>query len=123
MLLAAACALVLAAIVPWGDMQDHSHWGRVVWVPFGSRRLRPRDIVQNVLLFVPVGVGAALVFRRAIGAAAVVALSLSLTGELLQVYSHERFPSATDVVCNIVGAVGAAGVAGWWRRRHHRRVD
>jgi glycopeptide antibiotics resistance protein len=31
--------------------------------------------------------------------------------EALQIYSHERFPSTTDVVCNVAGAVAAAVMA------------
>jgi len=32
------------------------------------------------------------------------AFVLSVTSEFTQVYSHWRFPSATDVSCNMIGA-------------------
>jgi VanZ family protein len=49
---------------------------------------------------------------------AVVALAaaLSIVTEISQVYAHGRFPSATDVTCNLVGAFIGAEYA----RRHHQ---
>lgn len=43
------------------------------------------------------------------------ALFVSLLCEWAQVYSHGRFPSATDVTCNVGGAALAS--AAYLRRR------
>ena len=108
----ASTAVIAAIIVPWGGLQNHSHWARIGWVPFVSPPIRRFDVVANTLLFAPLGAGAALAFRRPVAAAAVLALAISLSGEAVQIYTHSRFPSATDVVCNVIGAVAAAFVVG-----------
>lgn len=106
--LACAVGAIAAATLPWADFQGHSHWLKVGWVPFASP-VRIRDVLLNVALFVPFGVAAAAsVSRRRLVTAAGLAAVLSLSGEYLQVYSHNRFPSATDVVCNVLGATLAA---------------
>ena len=121
-LIVVSIALIVAIIVPWGDLQDHSHWSNIGWIPFVSPPIRRRDIVANVLLFMPLGVGAALGFRRGLAVAGGLALALSMTGETIQVYTHSRFPSATDVVCNVAGAVaGALVVRRLLRRPVHVR--
>jgi glycopeptide antibiotics resistance protein len=106
-------ALIGAIIVPWDDLQDHSHWSNIGWIPFVSPPIRRRDILANVVLFAPLGVGATLRFRRGVAVAAGLGLILSLTGETIQVYTHSRFPSATDLVCNVGGAVAGALVVRW----------
>lgn len=116
-LIVASTAVILAIVVPWGDLQDHAHWARIGWVPFVSPPIRLFDIVANTLLFAPLGAGAGLAFRRPVAAAAGLALVLSLSGEAVQIYTHSRFPSATDVVCNVTGAVVAALVRGRTVRR------
>ena len=101
-------ALVLIADYPWGDFRGHSHWTRVVWVPFVTRPIRVSDIVLNVLLCAPLGGFAGRLFRHPLLSAFGLSLLLSLAGEWMQVYSHTRFPSMTDVTCNVAGAVLAA---------------
>ena len=108
-LLVATLLLIVAIDVPW-DLQDHTHWAKVGWLPFWSPPVRFLDIVANVLLGVPVGI-AAVVNRLRPRTAAGLALLASLTGETLQLYSHTRFPSATDVVCNVGGALLATRFA------------
>jgi glycopeptide antibiotics resistance protein len=54
---------------------------------------------------------------RRIPLAAVGAATVSFAGETLQLYSHQRFPSATDLVMNTTGAVLAA----WLVSRRDRR--
>lgn len=99
--------VIIGGVVPWVGFVGHSHWSRVGWLPFISGPVRLRDIVINVALYVPFGwffparssrLGSIL---RA-GAAAVL---LSVATEATQVYSHGRFPSMTDVVTNVAGAV------------------
>jgi glycopeptide antibiotics resistance protein len=105
-----AVGIIVLAIVPWWSFRDHSHWDKVEWIPFTSPVFRWRDVVANVLLFVPLGVVVArrsAPQRRVVNAAAIGA-ALSILAELAQVYSHSRFPTATDVVANVLGATLAA---------------
>ena len=104
---------VLAAGCPWADWAGHSHWSHVEWLPFG-RGFRPMDVAQNLLLCVPLGASAAWVFKRGQVAAFTLSLVLSCFVEATQLYGHNRFPSATDVVCNVAGALAAAAVARRW---------
>ena len=113
--LVVASGLVLVAAFPWGDLQDHSHWQRIGWIPFESPPVRLRDMALNTLLCAPVGGFCGRMFRRPLWAAFGLSLALSLTAEWTQVYSHTRFPSATDVTCNVAGAVVAAALM---RRLH-----
>ncbi len=101
-------ALALAADFPWGDFQGHTHWHNVGWIPFVSPPVRPGDIALNLLLFFPLGVFAARRVRApatALAHSALIAFVVSVIGEWTQVYSHTRFPSATDVACNVVGSL------------------
>ena len=108
--LVAGSVLLLALTVPWGNLQDHSHWHRVRWLPFISRRESILDIADNVLLAMPIGAVAARVFRRPVLGAAILTLTLSVAGEWTQVYSHHRIPSVTDVAFNVAGAMSAAAL-------------
>ena len=114
-------ALTLAAVVPWGDFTGHTHWDEVGWIPFVSWAVRRWDITLNVLLFTPLGIVCAVIFRSGVLAAGTTAFGVSLFGEWLQVYSHSRFPSATDLVCNVGGAVMAAVIVRWSGQRLARR--
>lgn len=113
----AAALFALVVITPWGDFQGHTHWDEVGWIPFMSPPVRVRDIVLNLLLFAPLGLASALQLRFPVIAAALIAFVVSLFGEWLQVYSHSRFPSATDLVCNICGAVLTSWLVGSYGRR------
>ena len=101
-------ALFVAIAFPWGDFQNHTHWYKVGWVPFASPPLKPRDIIGNVVAFIPFG--ALIVFARGWRsrwvwfAGIVLATLLSIAAESAQLYSHYRFPSATDVTANASGA-------------------
>jgi glycopeptide antibiotics resistance protein len=116
--------LVLAATVPpFHALKAHAHWGKVTWIPFSERYLIPRDLLINVLLLVPFGFagpwrrarwGRRLVFAAVAGAA------LSLCVEFVQVFSHVRLPTATDVVTNAFGSVMGAAVP--WPRRDRSRA-
>jgi glycopeptide antibiotics resistance protein len=105
--LSISVALVLAAGFPWGDLAGHTHWSRVNWIPFAAR-LRPFDVGGNLLLCAPLGIVAGREFRQGVLAAGAMALVLSLFVEASQLFSHLRFPSATDVCCNVAGAIVAA---------------
>ena len=113
-------ALALAADFPWGDFQGHTHWANVGWIPFVSPPVRPGDIALNLLLFVPLGVFAARRVRAsgpALAQSTLFALVVSAIGEWIQLYSHTRFPSATDFSCNVAGALLGATLVVYTRRR------
>jgi glycopeptide antibiotics resistance protein len=111
--LAAWVLLICAVVVPWSDLQNHSHWARVQWIPFVTPPVKLVDIVVNVLLYWPFGYWFARQSqsRSPWRGAVCCALALSLVTEWTQLYSHSRFPSLTDVTCNVVGAA-----LGAWRR-------
>ena len=82
----------------------HPHWRRVAWVPFATGIVRPGDMLLNVLLYVPFGVFFPRRNWSAVALGIPCAFALSSLLELSQVWSHERFPSATDVAMNVSGA-------------------
>ena len=101
--LAAALPLVAAAF-PWNDITRDPHWHRVLWTPFLSG-YRVKDAILNILVTVPIGVTAgAIVRRRAWLTASAVAGAVSVFCEFAQVFAPDRFPSGTDVFCNVLGA-------------------
>jgi glycopeptide antibiotics resistance protein len=78
-----------------------------------SPALSRSDILQNVLLFIPIGlVGVRSAWsRRAIGALGLAvggAAALSTTCEVLQLFTADRVTSAWDVVANVGGALVGA---------------
>jgi VanZ family protein len=112
MFLALWVVAIAAAVVPWADVQTHSHWPRVQWIPFFTPPIRPLDLVINVLLYAPLGFWfvrqSADDDTRAWWRACIYAMALSLFTEWTQLYSHSRFPSLTDTSCNLIGtALGA----------------
>src|SRR5882672_3710335 len=103
-------AVIAAATVPWTDFVGHTHWQKVQWIPFSSPPIKFLDIVVNVLLYLPFGYQWVRAFpsRARAWQAAALAAALSLVIEGSQLYSHSRFPSLQDVVCNVFGSwVGA----------------
>lgn len=97
-------SIIVGIVVPWGRFVDHSHWIRVEWLPFVSESIRVRDILANALLYVPLGFWHRKFSGGSVKRVALYALALSIGSELTQVFSHGRFPSMTDVVCNTAGA-------------------
>ncbi|MCU1384004.1 MAG: hypothetical protein JWL71_2701 [Acidobacteria bacterium] len=103
---------IVAATVPWTDFVGHTHWQKVQWIPFVSPPVKLLDTVVNILLYIPFGYGfiRASASRRRPWQGAAIAAALSFAAEASQLYSHSRFPSLQDVVCNVSGAwLGA-----WW---------
>jgi VanZ family protein len=110
--------VLVAVSVPFDDLHAHTHWAKVGWIPFVPRRGVPvkiSDIIANVLLYVPLGY-----FEqprrsrpRMVGQALGESFVIAFLTELTQLYSHSRFPSATDIVCDCAGAVLGA----WLRHR------
>jgi glycopeptide antibiotics resistance protein len=114
--------LILVIVVPWQRFQDHTHWERVQWLPFSRPPMTARDIIANFALYVPVGdLAVRLVPRRAgLWIVAVAAPLLSLGTEATQLFSHGRFPSMTDVTCNVAGAWLGARSA--WKQIHRHVI-
>lgn len=112
--------IFVAAAFPFGSLTAHSHWDKVGWVPFVSPPIKAHDLVGNVLLGVPAGLGLAASYAVRPSIAGVVVGGVSLLCEWAQVYSHRRFPSATDLVCNIGGAIAASA---WWASRRRTARD
>jgi glycopeptide antibiotics resistance protein len=117
-LLACWTAFIVFAVVPIGRYREQPARRQIAWIPFVSRPVTLRDIARNVLLYVPFGYlqARALVHATAWRALAYSA-ALSAGTEATQVYSRGRYPSTTDVVCNVLGAM--AGFA-WARQRTSR---
>jgi glycopeptide antibiotics resistance protein len=114
LVMAWTAVILCAALLPLSDFKDHAHWTRVQWVPFVTPPVSLRDVLLNILLFVPFGY---LLSKRppACGGSVigVVCLGALLSGliEFLQIFTHGRFPSATDLVNNVVGAALGVGLA------------
>jgi VanZ family protein len=116
LLLLVVAIVVYGSLYPWhfvftGRPEPISlllHSWPTVW-----DRFLLRDVVINVLLYVPVGAAAYLAWRPRWPRAAVVAaialgFTLSLTMELLQNYVPSRVTSLSDLATNTLGtAVGA----------------
>jgi glycopeptide antibiotics resistance protein len=107
--------IVIGGVVPWATWTDHSHWDRIEWIPL-TGNVRLRDVVLNILFYVPVGyffVTARSVSpaARRILLAALCGFVLSVVTETTQVFSHGRFPGMTDVTTNTAGALIGAMLA------------
>jgi glycopeptide antibiotics resistance protein len=112
-------AILMATTFPWSDFKGHPHWGGVRWIPF-SELSRPSpgvlfDIGANIALFVPFGYLTMEAINSSIRgrfvATVLLTLGLSLGIELYQVFSHNHFPSITDVCSNAIGAAMGAYLA------------
>jgi glycopeptide antibiotics resistance protein len=111
--------VIVAAVVPWASPTDHAHWDRIEWIPFAHFQ-RPRDVLLNLLLYVPVGwfiVGQARDGRRGLAWATGYAFALSAVTEFTQIFSHGRFPTASDLLVNTAGAIIGALIASRVGRR------
>lgn len=111
--------VIFAVSGPWFGIARAPQWDRVTWVPFTGQEDKPRDIVANVLLFVPLGW--TLVPQRPTGRAVALAVAAggaaSLAIEMLQLFCVLRDPSATDVLMNTCGSAAGAIAGAAWRRR------
>lgn len=102
------------------------------WHPLGVRGdISLPDLVQNVLLFLPIGFLGLLSLpapRTGLHLAAVVAFGASLSGavEFLQLFTADRVTSLSDVLCNAagtaLGALAALRAAAWTASLRHARL-
>jgi glycopeptide antibiotics resistance protein len=108
---------LVAVSVPFDDLHAHTHWAKVGWIPFVTPPVKRSDILANLLIYFPLGYFERVRDRRrmvaqALGESAAIAFATELT----QLYSHSRFPSSTDLVCDCLGAA----VGAWTRHRHSK---
>lgn len=82
-------------------------WRRVHAVPFTDPADKVEDLAVNLLLFVPFGYSFARWRGRPIPLLAAAAAT-SASAEAMQLFSTVRYPSGTDVVYAVVGAVAGA---------------
>lgn len=102
---------VVVVSLPWIGFTAEPQWDRLHLLPFTDPQDTPRDVLINILLFVPFGFWfvAGHGSRQGLARAALAAAAVSLIAETPQLFSTQRNPSATDVVSSIAGA--AVGVA------------
>lgn len=111
----------LVTTFPWSGLQGlqgHSHWDNVRWIPFYTDSPSLRfflDIVANLLFFLPFGylyVRSEVTEPRAVFLrVTLLAALLSVGVELVQVFSHSRIHSTTDICTNVIGAAIGAAIA------------
>jgi glycopeptide antibiotics resistance protein len=114
-------AVICVIVLPWVRPQNHVHLDLVQWIPFVTPPIRLGDIVLNTLLYVPFGyLHVRRSHRISIRRTVLLATALSVVTEVAQLFSHGRFPSTTDLVCNIAGAyAGALWASGRTRSSAH----
>src|SRR5690349_16289249 len=105
--LLSVAGIIMLTTLPWSNFVGHAHWEQVRWIPF-SPPLALTDLVGNVALFFPFGYFFPKRFRgrsaRYYGIPLLSALVFSTAVEAVQLYSHGRIASMTDVVANLAGA-------------------
>lgn len=111
--------VVLVISGPWFGVVTRPQWANVNWVPFAAAADKPRDLLQNVLLFVPFGWSFELDRQRRTALAGALALAalMSIMAEATQLFSPERFPSLTDVVMALFGTALGFAASFAWRHR------
>ncbi|HWB85807.1 MAG TPA: VanZ family protein [Bryobacteraceae bacterium] len=121
LLLLAVGLIVYGSLYPWHFRFHHSA-ASPLWIllhswPSQITRFTLRDTSINILLYVPLGAVACLaVLRRhsrviAWTSAVLLALTLSATIEMLQIYDAGRTVSLLDVCCNLAGGIIGASAA------------
>ena len=121
LLLLVIALIVYGSLYPWHFNFDGSGINPL-WVLFEEwpRSIDVfvvRDIATNVPLYFPLGMAAFLAVARrhgrlvAFGAAVLMALVLSTSMEILQIYVPSRVCSLFDVFCDAIGAAAGAAAA------------
>ncbi|MBA2602534.1 MAG: VanZ family protein [Acidobacteria bacterium] len=103
--------VVWIASFPIGLTAD-PQWHRISLVPFTDPADKILDLGVNLLMFIPFGYSFAARPGGLLRLMAAAALT-SISAELLQLFSTIRYPSCTDVVYAVVGALIGAAVRLW----------
>ena len=115
--------LFLTPMLLQSNFVGHPHWDSIRWVPFQDFSFSLAmiiDVLGNTAWFMPFGyllhywTKANASPFQSIATVAVVACGVSLLIEFFQVFCHNRIPSMTDVVCNVLGA----GIGGYFAECH-----
>jgi VanZ family protein len=121
LLLLVVALIVYGSLYPWHFNFDRSGTNPLevllhAW-PRGIDRFALRDVATNMLLYFPLGMAAFVAAARrhgrlvAFDAALLIALGLSASMEMLQIYDPGRTCSLFDVLCNVSGAAAGAVAA------------
>ena len=114
--------LSIAPLFPLSNYVGHPHWDLIRWIPFQDFSLSRnilKDVIGNILWFMMFGyllryqLNEGSVPLRTIATIIVVAGGISLSIEFFQVFCHNRIPSMTDVICNVLGA----GIGGYFAEK------
>lgn len=111
---AALLFIVYATTVPF-DFTEAPSLARTMWIPFWDsqhhRRAGLADMVQNIVLFLPLGFFAVVAWPRgwrAVVLATLVGAALSASVEVVQTMTLSRTSSVTDLIMNSAGALAGA---------------
>jgi glycopeptide antibiotics resistance protein len=111
--------IVLLISGPWFGFVPCPQWWDVNWLPFADPADKPKDLLQNVLLYVPFGwsYASGRPGRKALAGAIALAMIISIVAESTQLFSIDRYPSTTDVLMALLGtALGFSGAFAWRHR-------
>ena len=116
---------LLVTLYPFRFSAEVASLARIDWRVYYPRH-NDRDLVLNLLMLVPLGVGLALMragisIRRLALEAAAIGFGLSLCIETLQIFERARFPQLADIWRNGFGCVVGAVAIGLWLRRARAR--
>jgi len=119
--------LVLVPLFPLTDFAGHPHWEMISWIPFQHASLAPSmllDIIGNIGWFMILGYLLHYLMNKnsftfqSFATVVLISAGVSLALEFFQIFCHNRFPSMTDVVCNILGA----GLGAYFSVQHRATV-
>ena len=105
--------LLVGPLLPLSNFVGHPHWDLIRWIPFQDFSLswnKLTDIIGNTLWFMLFGyllhgrMNEHSVSLPTIPTIIVIAGGISLSIEFFQVFCHNRIPTMTDVICNVIGA-------------------
>jgi glycopeptide antibiotics resistance protein len=110
--------VIFATTTPWSKFDGSPHWESVLWIPFSDFTWSEGvllETVANLLLFVPLG----YLTVRSLGGdtrtpvliATMIGLFCSTSVELFQVFCHDRVPSTTDILTNVMGTFVGGEIA------------
>jgi glycopeptide antibiotics resistance protein len=115
LILTTLAATFLVTLYPFRfDFENTGFW-RVDWRLYYPGH-SDRDLLQNLAMLVPLGVGLAMFrsaasVRRIVLEACVLGVGTAITVETLQVFEPARFPQLADVWRNGLGCIAGALVA------------